>query len=424
LNGKGVRERVLKASLITMRKEIEESLPRIKKWAGNRYESKFEHLSELGAMGQLLTLTELQLLKKKRGRKSKQELADIAATEELVAANEAKAMDVDEATPQDEHDHDHDMEEPQPEPKESDHESDHHEDRENDMDPPIEEAQAVEEAQVVEEVYGEESGPTGAEYLSSIVEAAKTKLLELSHTICGGDENVIVNAVQTSSDQSIQDHLNAIVEVLEKCLDAMDMQGDEMAVEVLDAKDAKEEPKKEPKGDMAMAVEAKSNEVVEVEAEVDVEAVAPEDMISVSVSPRLLWWLQTCKIDEMLKRVQTFGALHAWLDECRLAITNFVDDGEGDDGEEHGSDRERKHEEDEEESENSDHHEHEEDDDEDEDEDKDDRQDEEREQAGEEKAQDEDQSDGQQSEDDDLGRDRHRKPRKQVGHVRLLFFGC
>ncbi|KAG0353738.1 hypothetical protein BG005_007033 [Podila minutissima] len=414
LNGKGVRERVLKASLITMRKEIEESLSRIKKWAGNRYESKFEHLSELGAMGQLLTLTELQLLKKKRGRKSKQELADIAATEELVAANEAKAMDVD-TTPQDGHDHDqdHDMDEPVSESKEPDHESDHEDRDQCDLETheeaqAMEEARVEEEAAIVEEVYGEETGSTGAEYLEAIMEAAKTKLLDLSRTICGGDENVILNAVHTSSDRSTQDYLTAIVAVLEKCLDAMDMQQEDGIEVVEDVKDAKEEPKE----DMAMNVED-AKPVEEVEIEVDVEAVVLEDEMPVSVSPRLLWWLQTCKIDEMLKRVQTFGALHAWLDECHLAITNFVDDGEGDDGEEQGSDVEGKHEEEDEESENSDHHEHEEDEDEDEDEDKDEHDDEEREQAGDEKAQDEGHSEGQQSEDDDLGRDRHRKLRKQ-----------
>ncbi|KAG0017684.1 hypothetical protein BGZ82_000682, partial [Podila clonocystis] len=412
LNGKGVRERVLKASLITMRKEIEESLPRIKEWAGNRYESKFEHLSELGAMGQLLTLTELQLLKKKRGRKSKQELADIAATEELVAANEAKAMDMN-TTLQDDHDQDHDMDEPVSESKEPDHETDHEDREQHDLES-HEEVQAMEEARVkeeeliVEEMYGEETGPTGAEYLDTIMDAAKSKLLDLSRIICGGDENVILNAVQTRPDQSPQEHLTAIVAVLEKCLDAMDMQGEDGIEVAEDVKDAKEETEE----DMAMDTEdAKS--VEEVEAEVDVEAVAPDDNMPVSVSPRLLWWLQTCKIDEMLTRVQSFGALHAWLDECCLAITNFVDDGEGEDGEEHSSDVEGKHEEEDEESENSDHHEHEEDDDEDEDDDKDDHDDEEREQAGDEKAQDEGHSEGQQSEDDNLGRDRHRKPRKQ-----------
>ncbi|KAG0330339.1 hypothetical protein BG000_011740, partial [Podila horticola] len=383
LNGKGVRERVLKASLITMRKEIEESLPRIKKWAGNQYESKFEHLSELGAMGQLLTLTELQLLKKKRGRKSKQELADIAATEELVAANEAKAMDVD-SIPQDDldHDHDHDMDEPVSGSKEHDHEPDHEDREQNDIEA-HEGAQAIEEALVeeeaiVEEMYGEETGPTDAEYLDTIMEAAKTKLLDFSRTICGGDENVILNAVETSPDQSTHDHLTVIVAVLERCLDAMDMQQEDGIEVVEDAKVAKEEAKEVPKKDIAMDVEdAKPVE----EGEVDVEAVASEDKIPVSVSPRLLWWLQTCKIDEMLQRVQTFGALHAWLDECRLAITNFVDDGEGDDGEEQGSDVEGKLEEEDEESENSDHHEHDEDDDEDEDEGKDEHDDEEREQA-------------------------------------------
>ncbi|KAG0091738.1 hypothetical protein BGZ92_011825 [Podila epicladia] len=410
LNGKGVRERVLKASLITMRKEIEESLSRIKKWAGNRYESKFEHLSELGAMGQLLTLTELQLLKKKRGRKSKQELADIAATEELVAANEAKAMDVDTTLRDDnDHDQDHDMDEPVSESKEPDHESEQGE-RDQCDSQTYEEAQAMAEASVEEEVAiievvnGEETGSTGAEYLDTIMEAAKTKLLDLSRIICGGDENVILNAVQTSPDQPTQDYLTNIVAVLEKCLDAMDMQQEDEIEVIENAKDAKE--------DTAMNIEdAKPGE--EVEIEVDVEAVVLEDKIPVSVSPRMLWWLQTCKIDEMLTRVQTFGALHAWLDECRLAIANFVDDGEGDDGEEQGSDVEGKHEEEDEESENSDHHEHDEDDDVDEDEDKDEHDDEEREQAGDEKAQDEGHSEGQQSEDDDLGRDRHRKLRKQ-----------
>ncbi|KAG0339844.1 hypothetical protein BG004_006645 [Podila humilis] len=453
LNGKGARERVLKASLITMRKEIEESFPMITKWAGNHCESKFEHLSELGALGQPLTLTEFHLLKKKRGRKSKQELADIAATEELITANEGvEAMDVDSSVlpihdgglenggdqihghghdndhVDNRQDHDHIMEENESESTKvqvADLVTDH-------QDSPREEQALQQDSNMMEEVdtphedeetYGEDTGLTGSEYLDTIVKAAGTKIRDFSRTIFGGDENAIINAVKASNPEtpsSPQERLANIVQILERCLDAMD-----------DYSGEHDEEPEAKEGEMSKEQEEVSNKNAEKKSDDNDTAMedvvgnetkernvgSEDDKLPVSVSPRLLGWLQVCGMDEMLKRVQTYGALHAWLDECSRAVADFVDDGYDEGDEEEESEGEGKADEIGEDSEDSDNHDHEEgedeDDDEGKDEGKDEQEDEEREETGEEKAQDEHRSEYEKGQDDHRSQGRHLKSRKQ-----------
>ncbi|CAO3564667.1 unnamed protein product [Mortierella alpina] len=372
LNGKGNRERVLKASLVTMRKDIEASFDLIKTWAGREHTSKNQPtVSVLGAVGQPLSQEELVMLLKKKGRKSKQELADIAATrQELAAAmgntgDDNDSMDVDA-----------------------------HQDLEM-GDDSSEQQQLVDEdmeagflAAVREDLT---SGPTPSEYFERIVQAAEQRLEELSGAICNGDDHALTKAIQkvraASQDPQI-DQLLAIIKVLNHCLQAME--GQPVAGEIEEADET----------------------AMDIVQENGTESLSSAALLSVpvSVNPRLLAWLRTCRIDAMLQDVKTFGALHAWLDECISAVASVVYETDEDDENEEDSDGVR--EKDEEDDDANDHIQDEDDDEEEEGEEHD-HDDDEEDEAGDEKAQEGDHQDDDDDEEDEQRSSRQSKTRQE-----------
>ncbi|KAF9995058.1 hypothetical protein BGZ79_000155 [Entomortierella chlamydospora] len=340
LNAKGIRERVLKASLMAMRKEIEASFCRIKAWAGNEYAVKNEHtVSVMGTVGQPLSEEDLMLLKKKRGRKSKQELADIAATQiELASAgDDSQIMDLDYVRSSDRsptsgiaHPQDVEMEYDG-----SDHEQEYtHEG--NDM---ILEKDEVTDG-FMATVRDSDSGPLPSEFLESIICAAEEKLKDISRAICNGDANAIPVAIKGVLPQEGQDDCQLLrtVRVLEHCLYLMD--GPILDV---DDQDNHDDPKvQDTLGNST--INPKPHIGIDTDVAMDDEAVKPlmiapgklSITIPVSINPKLLSWLKTCRIDVILKDVKTFGALHAWLDECIDAVETVVYDTDEDDDNEEG----------------------------------------------------------------------------------------
>ncbi|KAI1308448.1 hypothetical protein EDD11_004271 [Mortierella claussenii] len=440
LNAKGARERVLKASLMTMRKEIEASFSRIKTWAGHQYAltSRNEHatVSVMGAVGQPLTEEGLMLLKKKRGRKSKQELADIAATEmemeaagAIAAEEDDKSMEVDHSQRSEigeDREQDVDMEKNGSNHGEQPHQGSHSE--------TVGEASpAVITPAVVEgflaAIRGSDSGQLPSEYLESMVRAAEEKLKELSKAICDNDDEVaILNAVNKvrSMDEYRQDEqLRIIVRVLEHCLRTMDESEEEEEEDEGNTEDTKN-VKVVPKEVTAMDEDDLNDQQrVNGSATPDDEASSlsvPAKLpiaIPVSVNPRLLTWLETCKIDVMLKDVRTFGALHAWLDECLAAVGSVVyqSDDEDDDENKEGNDDEmtvdRRRNKAQEEEDGAEDEEQEEEDDENEDDNEDEHEEEEGEDADNEKTQ-EDQYDDEEKEEEAQRASRQRKTRSEL----------
>ncbi|KAF9365494.1 hypothetical protein BGX34_009833 [Mortierella sp. NVP85] len=416
LNGKGVRERVLKASLTTMRKEIEASFDRIKTWAGREYATKNDQLvSVMGAVGQPLSQEDLLLLKKKRGRKSRQELADIAATQKTLGTTDAScddSMEVDLSSSShpdvqmDETGSDHEQQQQRADAEGAISQDDH--------DPTEDGFFAA--------TRDSNSGPMPLEYFESIVQAADHKLRDLSRAICdGNDEDAILSAVHDIRKTGESQELLATVQVLSRCLQIMD----EPLMEVEDQEDQKDQKGQEEGQDDSKSQELpkdadhnKQQGQMEDDTNMDVgDTKAPELpssvlslSIPVSVNPRLLAWLKTCRIDVMLQNVKTFGALHAWLDESIVAIESAVYDADEDDENENGVEgiRKRKQEDNDAEEEEQD------DEDEDgDDEDENDHEEEEGEEAGDEKAQEEDQENDDEDEDEDRHRRRQRKTRQE-----------
>jgi hypothetical protein len=418
LNGKGLRERVLKASLMTMRKQIEASFDLIKTWAGHEHAGKKEQLvSILGAVGQPLSEQDLQLLLKKRGRKSRQELADIAATQHehdlATAGAEDKVMEVySDAGSADESSHmDVDMVEEHSD--EGDHKAAGDDDKVQEV---KHEAEDDAESGFMALVAPSDLGVTTSEYFDSIVRIAEEKIRELSGAICDGDKDAISNAVrglQSTMDMGPDNQALVIVKVLEHCLEAMDEpESIDESIEVGEVKeggetiDSMEQTEDEKDAPLEQDVSKRSPVTATTTA-----VKTPLFSINVPVNAGLLNWLKLYHIDTMLKDVKTFGALHAWVDACTRLVANVVygaDENEedeedldrrrekglyADDGEDHG------HEDDDEEEEEEEEHDH--DDDEGED-------------AGDDKGDDNGGQDEEDEGDNHDRRSRQRKPRQQV----------
>ncbi|KAG0265399.1 hypothetical protein BG011_004784 [Mortierella polycephala] len=404
LNGKGIRERVLKASLTTMRKEIESSFSMIKTWAGHEYAvDNAKPVSVQGAVGQPLSEEDLMLLKKKRGRKSRQELADIAATQlELAAMGEDKSMDLDH-------------------PDSADSLSTIHPDIDMDMDGAERDklhgnentGYAVDGDKELDSGFlaplrDMQSGSSPSEYLASIVQAANGKLRGLSRAICNGQEDAILKVVEEAQGMNRnqpQDQLLAAVKVLDLCLAAMDEppdmeeMGDEEASEMIIESDG--------------IINNDDKDIAMDGADADRSAEGSSSLslaIPVAVNPRLLTWLRTCRIDSMLKEVRTFGSLYAWLDECIDSVASMVYDADEDNEGDEDMDGMREKDEEDEEAED---HEQNEDEDEDDDDDERDQEDEEAEEAGDDKAQEDGQGDNEDEEEGEQHRRNQRKARKE-----------
>lgn len=409
LNPKGVREKYLKASLVTMRKEIEASFELIPSWVGREVVVQNDKtVTVMAAIGQPLSEHDLMVLKKKRGRKSRQELADIAATQLVHANSEDKhSMDIDlsttAATDSTTHvDHDEPMDE---DLSELNHEA---------AEEIILEEDESSMAGFLRVFRDEESGPSRSEYYNKLVEAAEERLHELSRTICEIENNAILEAVQESLKKTSENRLDATVRVLEQCLLAMDQPEDkEMSDET--AADEPTEPEPAPTTTASVVAGGPAMEVTPVvdKASLDADQVGPvQCLVPVIVNPRLLAWLRTCHIETVLKSVKTYGALHAWLDDCLLSIANKVDEPEeGQDQEEvdNESDREKEHEE-----EDADQDEQEEEEDEEDEDDEQDHDDDEPEEAGHHKAQHQKKSHQRTNESEAKSRNRHRKPHQEV----------
>ncbi|KAF9435689.1 hypothetical protein BGZ76_005734 [Entomortierella beljakovae] len=333
LNAKGARERILKTSLLQLRKEIESSFGRIKIWAGNEHAAKNDQIvSVMGTVGQALSEVDLMLLKKKRGRKSRQELADIAATQlELSIGDGNQAMDLDDTNSFDQspdpsgaaQTHDIDMEYDG-----SDHEQQH------DGDDAIQERTDIAEG-FLNTTRGIDSGVLPSEFLRGIMSTAEERLKDLSRAICEGNADAIqaaiVEAQKLGDDSSV---MTCTTRVLRRCLELMDEPENDEAEEEINGNSAGSEDIESSKtqGDIEMSLDKLSI------------------VIPVSVNPKLLSWLKTCHIDTILDDVKTFGALHAWLDECMKSIEsaeyNVSDDvAQGDEEDEEGNDEEEEEEE-------------------------------------------------------------------------------
>ncbi|KAF9281772.1 hypothetical protein BGZ88_011380, partial [Linnemannia elongata] len=423
LNGKGLRERVLKASLMTMRKQIEASFDLIKTWAGREYAGKKEQLvSILGAVGQPLSEQDFQLLLKKRGRKSRQELADIAATQHehdlATAGGEDKAMEVDgDVGSADESFHmEVDMTEEHSD--EGDHEAGGGEDKEQDG---KEEAEDAMENGFLALVAPSDYGLSTAEYFENAVQIAEEKVRELSGAICDGDKDAILNAVrelQSTMNGGQDSQILATVKVLEHCLEAMDetesteedAQGDEGQEEGEKA-DSSELKEGENDASMEQDEPKASPTIATTTVTMTAEKETPLFSISVHVNAGLLNWLKNYHIDTMLKEVKTFGALHAWVDACTRLVANVVYDADENEEDEEDLDggREKDHD-----ADDGEDHDNEDDDEGEEEEEEQDHDDDEGEDAGDDKGDD----DGRQDEEDDGDnhdrRSRQRKPRQQA----------
>ncbi|KAG0379643.1 hypothetical protein BGX24_012358 [Mortierella sp. AD032] len=424
LNGKGVRERVLKASLMTMRKEIEASFDLIKTWAGREHAGKKEQLvSILGAVGQPLSEQDLMLLLKKRGRKSRQELADIAATQHelAVAEGEDKVMEVDGgAGSADESSSHMDVDMTDEHSEDVDHEL-----IEDNDDAEIADADDETESGFLALVAPLDSGLTTAEYFGELARIAEEKVKELSAAICDGDKEAISNAVrelQLSIDGGQDNWVLATVKVLEHCLEAMDepesieedMEEGEGQVggereDSLDQKNGeKTESMEQDERKETSPTETTPNATVEGK---EAEQATPPFSIHVHVNPGLLNWLTNYHIDTMLKDVRTFGALHAWIDACTRLVANVVYDADENDEDEENMDGRRNKDHDADEGED---HDHEDEEEEDEDEEENDQDDDEGEDAGDDKGADDSRQEEEDEGENDDRRNRQRKPRQQA----------
>ncbi|KAF9539274.1 hypothetical protein EC957_005589 [Mortierella hygrophila] len=419
LNGKGLRERVLKASLMTMRKQIEASFDLIKTWAGREYAGKKEQLvSILGAVGQPLSEQDFQLLLKKRGRKSRQELADIAATQHehdlATAGGEDKVMEVDGGVESADESSHMDVDMTEDHSDEDDHEiagDEHKEQDDND------EAEDAAKNGFLTLVASSDSGLTTAEYFENVVRIAAEKVRELSGAICDGDKDAISNAVrklQSTMDGGQDNQVQAIVKVLDHCLEAMeepeftdeDMQGGEgqEECEKTDSPELKE-------GEKDASMEQDEPKASPTSTTTNAEKETPLFSISVPVNAGLLNWLKNHHVDTMLKDVKTFGALHAWVDTCTRLVANVVYDADENEEDEEDLDgrREKDHD-----ADDGEDHDHDDDDEGEEEEEEQDHDDDEGEDAGDDKGED----DGRQDEEDDGDnhdpRSRQRKPRQQA----------
>ena len=398
LNSKGIREKYLKASLVTMRKEIEASFKSVPTWIGREVVVRHDKSKTAEAtVGQLLNEHDLMVLKKKRGRKSRQEMADIAATEMVLATNEDRhGMDFDMPTGADSNTggQDEAMDEGR---------LDVHE-----MDESIPEEDESSLASFLRVVRDEGSGPTRSEYYNSLVQAAEERLHELSKTICDTEDNVILKAIHESLEQTQESRLCASVRVLQQCLLAMDQPEEKEVVETLPAT-VESDP-------------ASTTDDAAMELDVTEEVSSVADRLSpvlcsvpVIVNAGLLTWLRACHIETMLKSVRTYGALHAWLDDCLTVIANKVDEPEDDDDEEeeeNRSDREKEQEED-----DADQDEQDEEDVDEEEDDEQDNDDDEAEEAGGHKAQHYKKAQHRANETDAKNRGRHRKPHQEVSSL-------
>ncbi|KAF9576863.1 hypothetical protein EC968_003370 [Mortierella alpina] len=372
LNGKGNRERVLKASLVTMRKDIEASFDLIKTWAGREHASKNEQtVSVLGAVGQPLTQEELVLLLKKKGRKSKQELADIAATRQELAAAMGAAGDDNESMEVDTH---QDLEMA---------------DDNSEQQQPCDENMEAGFLAAVRE--NPTSGPTPTEYFESTVQAAEKRLEELSAAICNGDGLALTQAilkVRSAAQVPQNDHLLATTKVLHHCLDA----------------------RGEPP--LTMDTAAADETAMDIVQEDGAQGFSRDAQLSIPipVNPRLLAWLKTCRIDTILQEVKTFGALHAWLDECINSVASVVYETDEEDENEEDSDGGRDKDE---EDEDANDHIQDEEDDEEEDGEENDHDDDEEDEAGDDKAQENDHQDDEDDEEEEQRNGRQRKARQE-----------
>lgn len=429
LNGKGLRERVLKASLMTMRKQIEVSFDLIKTWAGREYAGKNEQLvSILGAVGQPLNEQDFQQLLKKRGRKSRQELADIAATQHehdlATAGGEDKVMEVDgDVGSPDESSHmDVDMTEQHSD--EDDHKATEDKDKEQDD---KDDAEDAAKNGFMTLVAPSDSGLTTVEYFENVVRIAEEKIRDLSGAICDGDKDAISNAVrvlQSTMDDDQDSHVLATVKVLENCLEAMDEP--ESAEEDAQGIEGQEEGEKtysselkEGEKDAPMEQdESKASPTTATTSTATAEKGTPLFSISVPVNAGLLNWLKNYHIDTMLKEVRTFGALHAWVDACIRLVTNVVYDADENEEDEEDLDgrREKDHD-----ADDGEDHDQEDEDDGEEEEDEQDHEDDEGEDAGDDKGDDDGRQDEEDDDDNHDRRSRQRKPRQQVSERVHIF---
>ncbi|KAF9158855.1 hypothetical protein DFQ26_007173 [Actinomortierella ambigua] len=418
LNHKGTRERILKANLLTMRKQIETSFAAVEKWAHVADANEPRNAADGG--GDLI----LEALRKKRGRKSKEELAEIAARMESLEATAAAAA----AAAQANAIRGANAEgEPLGEPEEAVTtviEADH------DME--------LEDA----------GGATGEEYYDGMVHQTEGKLCALSAVLCEGNQedalSKFVNHARTIVEG--EDLLKVSVGCLKLCLEALkesveeveEMEADEEdhptdATKAAEGVDQESKTsgqasspivKKEAKEQQQHMSEVDTDEEEEEEEPVSTLIASPELLekirmhpsvveggIPVAERPKLYWWLKARRVDEMLDAVQTYGGLYAWLEVSKRAVESMVD--EGDHGDDDDEDAHRSGDEDEE-GEDADEHEHDDQDDEDGEEDEQGDDDEDADEAGDDKSQEHEEEEAEEEEEPRRGRSRHSKAKKQA----------
>ncbi|KAG0231938.1 hypothetical protein BGW42_008538 [Actinomortierella wolfii] len=392
LNHKGVRERILKANLLTMRKQIEMSFTTVKKWA---------HVADANeprnaADGDLI----LEALKKKRGRKSKEELAEIAARMESLEAHAAGQTEGEgELT-----------------------------------------AQPSEEMEVDLDIEYEQHGATCEEYYDGLVQQLDGKLCALSAVLCEGNkEDALSKFVSYVRSLVEEDPLKVTVGCLKLCLEALkenpeEFDGADDQQEQNDTAENEERPNDDQSlpamtspatKDTESDMDADEDEHDDLAHEESSTSIASKELLEtirthpsvieqgfpVLERPKLYWWLKARRIDEMLDAVQTYGGLHAWLELCKRAVESIVD--EGDHGDDEDDDMHRSGDEDEDVEEADDHdHDGHDDDDAEEDEQADD--DDEADDAADDKSQDNEEEDAEEDDEPRRGRSRYNKSKKQV----------
>ncbi|KAF9978225.1 hypothetical protein BGZ73_003229 [Actinomortierella ambigua] len=415
LNHKGVRERVLKANLLTMRKQIESSFATVPKWAHVADVNEPRNAADGG--GDLI----LEALRKKRGRKSKEELAEIAARmeslEAIAAAAAAAAANPTTGEVNTEGEPSGESEEAAIVTMELDHDMD-----EEDC-----------------------PGATTEEYYDDMVRQTEGKLCALSSVLCEDSRedalSKFVSHARTIAEG--EDLLKVTVGCLKLCLEALKESVEETeemddvedhAADATEAVDGGEKDLKKTNQSSPPTVkkEAKEQHTSDVDSDDDEEEEEPvstliaspellekirthpsmvETGIPVLERPKLYWWLRARRVDEMLDAVQTYGGLHAWLEVCKRAVESMVDEGDhGDDDEE---DAHRSGDEDEE-GEEADEHEQDDQDDEDGDEDEQGDDDEDADEAGDDKSQEHEEEEAEEEEEPRRGRARYGKAKKQT----------
>ncbi|KAF9935283.1 hypothetical protein FBU30_004858 [Linnemannia zychae] len=421
LNGKGLRERVLKASLVTMRKEIEASFDLIRTWAGHEYAGKKEQLvSVLGAVGQPLSEEDLMLLLKKRGRKSRQELADIAATRYELATSgaEERVMEVDgDLGTIDESLSRVDVDITEDSSEKTDHESTGNGDHEDKNEIDDETGKGF-----LAIVAPSDAGPTTAKYFEDIVRIADEKIRELSGMICSGDKEAILKAVQDLESSMKDDRDNrvpSIVKVLEHCLQAMDVLEDANEEGSLEGEEEKANSAEMDIKDVSMEQDDSKTLPIATTATLFEKEAEKTCQFSINIpeNPGLLNWLKNYHIDTMLKNVQTYGALHAWIEACIHLIANVVYDTE--ENEEDEEDLHRRGEKDNE-ADDGDDNDREGDDEDDEDDEEHDHDEDERDETGNYKGDDDGRQEDEDDGDSENRRSRQRKPSQQKSTLKLM----